>query len=821
MKFAFRFSNLLGTVYRRGDLTFTPDGNSVLSPVGNRLSAFDLKNNKAETLPFALNRNIVCVGQSPNGHLAILVDEDGVALLVSLLRRAALHHFNFHSPVHSVAFSPDGRKFVVTKENVVLMYHAPGQGRHFNPFSLDKTYYGPYDETTCIAWTDDSKCFAVGSKDSSTWVFGAERWTNLIYYSLGGHKDAIVGCFFEAGSLDVYTLSRDATLCVWECDTDPEGLLLPVVPVGGGRDKGPTVAGVGGAELQPKPGVVRGKVEPQNQNQQGGKVKYTRTGRHFFNKEGDFNELTAAAYHRGNHLLVTGFANGNFHLHDMPDVNLIHSLSISDQSIESISINSSGDWIAFGCAGLGQLLVWEWQSESYVMKQQGHFDNMVALSYSPDAQYIVTGGDDGKVKVWNTRSGLCTVTFTDHSSGVTAVTFNATGYVVVSASLDGTVRAFDLHRYRNFRTFTSPRLAQFSCLALDPSGEIVCAGSRDSFQVFVWSMQSGRLLDVLDGHEGPVSGLSFSPTQGLLASASWDKTVKLWDMQDSWKTKETLRLSADGLAVSFRPDGGELAVATLDGHITLWDHARAAQTGSIEGQHDLHGGRRELDKITARHSAKSRAYSTLCYSADGGWVLAGGQSRYVCIYNVKEQILVKSFEISCNLSLDAMEEFLDRRKMTEFGSVALIDEGAGEEGVALPLPGVKKGDMSLRHFKPEIRVTCLRFSPTGRSWAATTTEGLLVFSLDGAVVFDPYDLDEEVTPVSVRRALRRGDFTVAIVMAFRLNEDKLTLEVLEGVPHTDSEFETDVLCRAPCCGGRLNGNVARHGVGQIGFEDES
>lgn len=39
----------------------------------------------------------------------------------------------------------------------------------------------------------------------STWVFGAERWANLIYYALGGHKDAIVACFFEGNSLDVCT----------------------------------------------------------------------------------------------------------------------------------------------------------------------------------------------------------------------------------------------------------------------------------------------------------------------------------------------------------------------------------------------------------------------------------------------------------------------------------------------------------------------------------------------------------------------------------------------------------------------------------------
>lgn len=48
-------------------------------------------------------------------------------------------------------------------------------------------------------------------------------------------------------------------------------------------------------------------------------------------------------------------------------------------------------------SGKGQLLVWEWQSESYVFKQQGHFNNMASLAYSPDGQYVATGGDDGKV----------------------------------------------------------------------------------------------------------------------------------------------------------------------------------------------------------------------------------------------------------------------------------------------------------------------------------------------------------------------------------------------------------------------------------------
>lgn len=51
---------------------------------------------------------------------------------------------------------------------------------------------------------------------------------------------------------------------------------------------------------------------------------------------------------------------------------------------------------------------------------------------------------------------------------------------------------------------------------------------------------------VLGGHEGPVSCLCFSPVQSILASASWDRTVRLWDMLDSWQVKETLPLSSDG-----------------------------------------------------------------------------------------------------------------------------------------------------------------------------------------------------------------------------------------------------------------------------------
>lgn len=50
-----------------------------------------------------------------------------------------------------------------------------------------------------------------------------------------------------------------------------------------------------------------------------------------------------------------------------------------------------------------------------------------------------------------------------------------------------------------------------------------------------------------------------------------------------------------------------------------------------------------------------RSFTSLCYSADGEYILAGGQSKNVCIYNVKESLLIKKFEITQNRSFDAVD----------------------------------------------------------------------------------------------------------------------------------------------------------------------
>lgn len=182
-----------------------------------------------------------------------------------------------------------------------------------------------------------------------------------------------------------------------------------------------------------------------------------------------------------------------------------------------------------------------------------------------------------------------------------------------------------------------------------------------------------------------------------------------------------------------------------------------------------------------------RYFSTIAYSADGETILAAGKSKNVCIYHVRAGILLKKIEITQNHSLDGLDDYINRRNLTEFGNLALIESRDKLEGgdIAIRLPGVRKGDMATRNFKPEVNVYAVRFSPNAQSWASATTEGLLIYSLDRGIVFDPLNLSLEVTPKAARESLLKREFSTGLLMALKLNENSLIEEIIEQIPHNE------------------------------------
>lgn len=109
--------------------------------------------------------------------------------------------------------------------------------------------------------------------------------------------------------------------------------------------------------------------------------------KHFFKQ----SRISSATYHPASSMLSIGFATGTFGIYMLPEFSCLHTLGISQAKITAVAVDPLGEWIAFGCKSLGQILVWEWKSESYILKQQGHHYDINALSYSLDSQFIATG----------------------------------------------------------------------------------------------------------------------------------------------------------------------------------------------------------------------------------------------------------------------------------------------------------------------------------------------------------------------------------------------------------------------------------------------
>ncbi|EMR10248.1 hypothetical protein PNEG_01517 [Pneumocystis murina B123] len=757
MKSEFKLCNVLGSFYRNGNLIFTSK-NELFSPIGNRVTLFDLEGNTSVTLPFENSKNIRCIALSPACTLLLSVDEDGRAILLNVIKRVVLYHFNFGSIVEDVKFSPCGKYFAVAIGYHVEVWKSPklSDELEFSPFVKHRVYTGHHDTIKTITWSSDSRFFLTASKDITARLYSLDPMENFTPMTFAGHREALVGAFFYSTEKMIYTASKDGALFYWKESLPSEEI---------------------------------GSMKNQDLNKDF-KYKWTIMNKHYFNQNNA--KMTCIAFHHKSNLLVAGFTSGIFGLYELPEFNMIHTLSISQNAIDFISINGTGEWIAFGGGKLGQLLVWEWQSESYVFKQQGHFDMITGVVYTPDSQNIVTCSDDGKIKLWDIRSGFSLVTFSEHTSTVTGLGFSKSGNVLFSSSLDGSVRAWDLTRYRNFRIFVAPIRIEFSCLAVEPSGEIVSAGSLTSFDIFIWSVQTGQLVDRLSGHEGPVSSLSFSNTGEILASGSWDKTVRLWEIFTSRQSVELLQLQSDVLAVTFRPDGKYICVSTLDGQLTFWDVDKGNQVNIIDGKKDISGGRNIGDQFSAANSFRNKSFKCVCYSPDGYIVVAGGNSKYICIYDIESSVLIKKIQISKNLSLDGTQEILNSKNFTEAGPLELIDDHDDQDDLQDKadnlLPGATKSDLSIRKLRPEIRTHALGFSPNGRSFAAATTEGLLIYSLDDLHLFDPYYLDIEITPQTIRTVLLKEDYLKAFIMAFRLNEQYIIHEVYESIPFNNIEL---------------------------------
>lgn len=707
MKFNYKFRRLCGAYYGYptssvggggGDATTTrwngsnivydKTGDQLVSAVLNRIQIVDLKTVTVRTLPVETRSNICVLALCE--PLLVAVDVQGYALLINYHRGIVLHRFHASGKqqgnnsksraVRCIEFSPSGQYLAIgTGKHVqVWIMTPPNNMQSFAPLQLHRTYTGLNDTVTCLQWSPDETVIVGAGHDCCVRIWTVHTTRHFQPVTLQGHKTAIVGVYLGTIQNDnnriqtLYTVSADGAAVTWECtyhddDEDKDLQIQQAMMDTEDEDENEAVnffTGGGAAPPQQEQQTTCGESTSLSSSSSAHQLVKTKQwsvkNRHYFHQEGGGGgvTVTSTSYCSKAQLLAVGFSSGIFGLYEMPQLANIHTLSVgSNQLVQACTLNPTGDWLALACPKSQQLLVWEWRSETYVLKQRGHAYGMRCMAYSPDAVCVATGGEDGKLKLWNAVTGFCYVTFSEktHTAPVTGIAFcNAS--VVVTASLDGTVKAHDLHRYRTFKTLTTPTPVQFLSLAVDSAGEIVVAGSTDLFHIYAWNFQTGKLLDILSGHAGPVCDLSFQQGTGVLVSASWDGTVKTWDLYKGVSVPtESFQHSTDVVCVAVRPDGKQICTGTIGGLLSFWSvGADGKLLFEIDGRRDIAGGRKINDRMTSNNNAASRYFTSVCYSADGACVLAGGNSRYVCIYEVSQQILLKKFQVSYNRSLDGV-----------------------------------------------------------------------------------------------------------------------------------------------------------------------
>ncbi|KAL8427820.1 hypothetical protein Efla_005428 [Eimeria flavescens] len=528
--------------------------------------------------------------------------------------------------------------------------------------------------------------------------------------------------------------------------------------------------------------------------------------------------------------LLVGFTGGVFQLYTLPHLDAIVKLSLGVTSLDSLSLSQDGEWIAAAAAESNTLVVWEWRSETYVLRQQAHRHGIRCVAFSPAADaaaagnsrigakagsggaaqqravsgvadaassfglgvsrgIVATGSNEGRVKVWDAESGFCYCTFADHMAAVSAVCFSPTGNAVFSASLDGTVRAYDLLRFKPFRIFTARSAAsaamgfagpaskvdllldssvQFTCVATDAGGELIVAGSQGScFSAFVWSVRTANLLEELAGHEAPVVTVAFHPhpdKQGLLATGSWDKRVKVWDIfgrRSRGGAPETLLQTGGVMCLAFDPKGRDLlAVGGEAGKITMWDVGLGEDGAltTIECLRDIQGGRRVGDRMaknmwTTKEKKRlmgltagldlNASITSLSFSSTGSMLLASSRTcPKVLLYETDSGVLIGSFLLTSNRLLEGISRELNSKFIADDGTAIQeydlsdvdddLNEGERERKRIRnhrALPGVLSGELASKNDRVFF-VHDISFSSDSRCFAAATSHGLHIYSID-------------------------------------------------------------------------------------------
>ncbi len=384
--------------------------------------------------------------------------------------------------VRAMAFSPDGTRLAVAREDGAAEILAAAEGRSAgllehddNPGAVEGSSGGGFrwkaagvdEEVVALAFSPDGRTLATGSNDATARLWDVETGRQLASLA---HDGGVVTVAFDASGRYVATGSKDGAARVWAA-------------------------------------------------QQGGVIAEIRFE----------SEVREIAFSPGGKLVAAISTGGRVALWDL---NAKEAVRDWLAGIAGLGLEFSLDGALLAAAGGETAKVWDVKSGeklaevthvNHPAQDQGHFTWIDDVALSRDGKYLATGGRDGTARVWSLETGHELVRLS-HGAPVTAVTFHPDGTALGTASFDGASRLWDLPSGRERLRAVHPGGSEV--VAFRPDGTQAASGGVDG-GILLWSLGRGDQAAFLP-HAEEVRAVDFSPDGKLIATGDRRGFVRLW-----------------------------------------------------------------------------------------------------------------------------------------------------------------------------------------------------------------------------------------------------------------------------------------------------
>lgn len=275
-------------------------------------------------------------------------------------------------------------------------------------------------------------------------------------------------------------------------------------------------------------------------------------------------------------------------LYELPRLNLIQQLQGHIDEILSACWFANNQYLAIACNS-NDLKIMEAQT-SKTQHLKGHNDIVLCVRAIPcDSMCILTSSKDCSVLIWrfepDTMISSIIYRATGHTHAIHALAVMVDERVFFSGGEDTTLKRWsfvEIQKEKNqqqlARLVTKPLIADQTIKAHDdridditvsPNDQLVATASRDK-TVKIFSSTGLQILATLKGHRRGVHAVQFSPVDQLVVTAG-DSTLKMWNLQDFTCVKTFQGHDCSVLNFTFLANGLQLLSVASDGNLKIWD----------------------------------------------------------------------------------------------------------------------------------------------------------------------------------------------------------------------------------------------------------